>query len=398
MLETNFPLKTPETVEAIHSWWSTFDKHREDLHKQFQPHSTHGFDVAEFMHQHFAKINKRMCWEYGPSNIKDHLLAIAPERRKDLEPLARLICSLAPEYENFEIVVNRQPEDWNVYMSYTDGRFQWSGADGILFDIQNGQNNLFDIVFHVPHNTQSSDIYSACYITCETLLGEDIMSKWVGFFDVQTLPKKSLFSRLKADKLAHLKPLKDLRQTLASKIAHLKNNLQAHPYAAMTEETHWSLLSMEPKDQQDYEPLRDMITSVTPSTELFNAYYSNRDRFYSERFSKFGEQFIFLQLDGSADDLDQQIFGDRGEIEDALDAALIKNTVGKVIGGGTGRKYSYIHFAVTDLQTAIESLKRTLRNEKCTRRAWIMFHDANRQQEWIDIWDDTPAPKLPTIE
>ena len=155
---------------------------------------------------------------------------------------------------------------------------------------------------------------------------------------------------------------------------------------------------MEPKKKTDYEPLRDLFTSITPSVELFQAFYSDRNRFYSERFSKFDETFLFVQLDGSADDLNQEMFDDRGEIENALETALTKHKVGRVIGGGTGLKYSYIYLALVNVPSGVKCIRETLQAGKITQRSWILFHDADRQQEWIGIWDDTPAPKLPDIE
>jgi hypothetical protein len=63
-----------------------------------------------------------------------------------------------------------------------------------------------------------------------------------------------------------------------------------------------------------------------------------------------------------------------------------------VIGGGTGRRYSYVDMAVTDLNAAIPLICETLRAGKLTKRSWLLFQDADLQSEWIGIWDDSPRP------
>ena len=397
MIETNFPLKTADRIEAIKAWWEAFIKNGENFDKKFSPHSKFEFDVFEFMQTHFTAIHPDMNWEYGPSEEKSHLFAIAPERDRALDPLARLILTMAPDLESFEFRLNRPHTTWENYKGYSDGRLDWDGSDGIMFTIEEGKQNMFDLIFYYPPEKDSEKIFDHCFVTCETLLGEETMAKWVHYFDVEKLPKKSLLSKFSRKTIDEKYSLSKLREILATEIAKVKNSLPNTPYSDLSDDTTWSLMSMEPDIKEDYEPMSDLITSVTPSTDLFNAYYSGRGRFYSERFSKFDEQFIFVQLDGSADDLNQEIFEDRGEIEDAIEDSLKEGGIGKVIGGGTGRKYSYISIATPELEQAVHRIKATLRAGKITRRSWILFHDTNREQEWIGIWDDTPEPKLPAL-
>jgi len=65
--------------------------------------------------------------------------------------------------------------------------------------------------------------------------------------------------------------------------------------------------------------------------------------------------------------------------------------VGGVVGGGTGRRYSYIDVALTDVDRAIAALKPAMRNGAIPKRAWLQFHDC----EWRDEWSactTTPRP------
>jgi len=398
MIETNFPLKSIDRIEAIKAWWLAFSENSENLDKKFAPHSEFEFDVFEFMQANFAAIHPDMNWEYGPSDEKEHLLAVAPERDRALDPLGRLILSMAPKSEKFEFRLNRPHTEWEVYKGYSDGRLNWDGADGIMFTVQKGKQHMFNLIFHVPPEKYTEKIYDHCFVTCETLLGEETMVKWIHYFDVEKLPKKSFLSKLSNKVTEENHPLSELREVLATEIAKVKNTLLDIPYNELSEDAMWSVMSMEPDEKDHYEPMSDLITAVTPAPDLFDAYYAGRGRFYSERFSKFGEQFLFVQLDGTADDLNQEIFEDRGAIEDAIENSLKEDGIGKVIGGGTGRRYSYISISTVNLERAVPKIRAALQLGKITRRSWILFHDTNREQEWIGIWDDTPEPNLPNID
>ena len=113
--------------------------------------------------------------------------------------------------------------------------------------------------------------------------------------------------------------------------------------------------------------------------------------FYSERFSRHGESFCYLKIDGS-EGLDQDGgFSDRGSIEEAIDEVLIPARAGCVIGGGTGLRYSYIDVALSDAAAAIPLIRRRLRAGKIPWRTWLVFFDAPLAHEWVGIYGGTPA-------
>ncbi len=115
------------------------------------------------------------------------------------------------------------------------------------------------------------------------------------------------------------------------------------------------------------------------------------NRFYSERYSRHGEIFCYLKLDGSGG-LDEEKFPDRASIEDALNETLIPKCVGCVIGGGTGLLYSYIDLALADVDAAVPLILSRLRAGNINRRTWLLFFDACLGDEWIGVYDDSPVP------
>ena len=65
------------------------------------------------------------------------------------------------------------------------------------------------------------------------------------------------------------------------------------------------------------------------------------------------------------------------------------------VGGGTGRCYSYIDLALTDVRRGTEVVRQVLRDGNIPRRTWIQFFDDVWAHEWIGIYEDSPPPPLP---
>jgi hypothetical protein len=119
--------------------------------------------------------------------------------------------------------------------------------------------------------------------------------------------------------------------------------------------------------------------------------------FFSERFTRCGETFCYLKIDG-AEGLEGSAFEGKDEIEEALDALLGAAKLGCTIGGGSGLRYSYIDLALADLGPGIQAIRKVLRAAKIPKRTWIQFYDSDLGAEWVGIYDDTPPPPLPNFD
>ena len=154
--------------------------------------------------------------------------------------------------------------------------------------------------------------------------------------------------------------------------------------------TEHSVLELKPTPADDYPRYLDMFVAVTADLDLWRALHED-EFFYSERYSRQGETFCYLKLDGS-EGLDEEKFPDRASVEDALNEILVPALAGCVIGGGTGLRYSYIDLALANVNAALPLIKTRLHAGKVNRRSWLLFFDATLAEEWIGIYDDSPAP------
>ena len=398
MIETQFPLKTKDRAEAIRAWWSAFAGHEDDLNAAFKGESENAIDVTAFMDEHFAPMHIDLCWEFGPGQSKSHRLAIAPEVNRAMYPLARWILSQAPECKHFEFCLNRPPSEWDIYKGYTDSRMSWKSPEGITFKAETGDFNLIDLTFYTLPQHQDDRTFDNCFIMAESLLGEDVMDQWIGAVELEESQSGGLFKRFSKPKPneAHI-PVSRLRETVAECISTVKNGLPKTPLFELAADGEWLMMKCSPKEAEDYARMDDIFVMPVFDQGPGPALYSGQRRFASTRFSACDEDFIFVKMDGSADDVKHHKFEDRGEMQDAIDAELGKAALGGSIGGATGQRYSYIFLAVTDLAKAVPIIRSTLQNGRLTRRSWIMFNEHTREQEWIGIWDDTPEPLLPAV-
>jgi hypothetical protein len=218
-------------------------------------------------------------------------------------------------------------------------------------------------------------------VATESLLGEETLDKWVGAIEVDR-PAKG----------ARTITLDRLKGTVDALVEAVREQLPEQPCHAFAEERQWSLLKLKPRHTDDYPGKADLIVAVTMLPDVFLAAHDGPP-FYSSSFSRCGERFCYVKIDGSQH-TEQMAYADREEIEMALDRALKPARVGCVVGGGTGLRYSYIDLALTDVQEGSRLVREALRAGRIPRRTWLLFKDCEWEDEWIGVWDETPPPCL----
>src|SRR5258708_32581611 len=115
--------------------------------------------------------------------------------------------------------------------------------------------------------------------------------------------------------------------------------LAGRPYMDRSAKTQWSLIELKPEPADDYPGDADLLVATTCDVELWKAMHRGSP-FYSQRFSRCKESFVYLKMDGAHRRPGAQA-EERGKIEDALDDALARDGLGIHISGGTGLRYPY---------------------------------------------------------
>jgi len=379
---------SPEQKLAVENWWQTFDNDQIKLCDFYNGGTKMPIDIPAWMDKHLHAIDKDIMWEFGPGLKKAHRLVITSETNRLLRPLAQYILNQAPEYKEWEFYEYRLAEGLEETQLTMNGRANWQDISEIKFELIQSEFNTLGIVYYIPTSLdlekKERHSYNA-YVLTESLLGEEILDKWVDYIDVELETKSKSSKKVKNS----VQPLPNLKEAFSNELITIRSRLPKDLYYEVinNNDIGWALMKATPREQDDYPQKQDLYVSPFLQVEgdLFNATYFGYNDFFSERFSNHNEIFFYLKIDGAAEDLNQDIFIDSTTIEDILDEALQKESLGCVIGGGTGLRYSYIDFALTDLGKAIEIIRENLQKGKLTKRSWILFHDAIYQSQWIGV-------------
>jgi hypothetical protein len=259
-----------------------------------------------------------------------------------------------------------------------EGRLQCAVPDMSVV-VTSGEHGTVDLLFLIAgcKSAEDADAHAVAFITSETLLGEEILMRDIGTIQVSPPKKVRGAVALSAFRVAVTKLLKKRDAARPKK-----------PASAGADAATYSLFKLEPQPDQ-FGGQRDLVVGLTRRPDVFGATHSDLP-FFSETFSRHGEVFAYLKIDG-AKGLAGSVWDDREEIENAI-SAVLGAKLGAVIGGGTGARYSYIELALRDVEATIPRVCKVLRDGKIPKRTWLLFHDAGLVDEWVAIHPGAPAP------
>ncbi len=387
-------------VAQIDAWWKAFAAKTPQLAALFSQKAK--WDLPAWMEKALGAVDPRLMWEFGPAvKGKGHRLVVTPEHEASLRPLVTLLLARAPKIRGWELYDARLAEPLAMLEPTLQARVGLATVPEMAVSIEPGAAGTLTLVFHIAGaKGEDDDVASAtAFVTTETLLGEAVLDGWIGEISVRPLtpPKKGKATQPKKGKATHPKaparlPLAKLARKVAEAIAKYQRTLPAKPARGIAASAEHSLFYGEPTAQSDYAEHGDALTFVTSRPDVWQAAQGG-PRFASARFSRAGETFAYVKIDGSGD-LSPMKFGDRAEVEIALGKALAKANAGGVFGGGTGLRYSYVGIALRDAKKGIAALRAALRAGKVPERSWILFFDAALREEWVGVYPKTPAPPV----
>jgi hypothetical protein len=367
-------------IGRIDAWWKAFAAKAQDLDRLFNGQSE--WDLVAWMEQHLQNIEARLMWEFGPGNSGGNRLVITPEAEHQLRPLVEEILKRAPALLGWSFFAHRQPESVEHMNSAIESR---TGVEPAFtgLAITPGEFNRVDLLFQFPQPVLDSKLgvaRSQAFLAALSLLGEELLTDWVGELDVAAEVTQPL-------------PPGAARRAFIMLAAGQRSGIAAQPFLDRLESLSWTEIDLKPKKQEDYFHRYDLGAAVTCAPDLWRNAHSNQ-LFWSGRFSRSGETFCYLKIDRGRP-LRRSAVGERIKSEDALNYALRPGRLGCVIGGGSGRRYDYIDLALTDVPAAADVIRGVLlRSGLATRRAWIQFFDNILGAEWIGLWPDSPAPPM----
>jgi hypothetical protein len=367
-----------EMSRRIDDWWKAFARDEGKIVASFKKGSD--WDLPRWMAEHLHAIDERIMWEYGPGLKGGHRLVITPESDRFLRPLVSTILERAPKIAGWEFYPYRLAEDFGEARAMLKAR-DLMPIDATKVRATPGKNHLVDLHFHSPDyaGPEDREALNSVFIASEVILGEEMLDTWIGRLTVTK--EKDGEAWVGLDRM---------KAVVEQEIARIRDRLPDKPAGKLPDDTKWTLWNLKPQKEEDYSEQEDLFVGRSMLPDMWTAAHSDCD-FTSTRFTKFGELFCYVKLDGSVD-LPGEKFPDKAAIEDALDRALKASGAGAVVGGGTGLRYSYVDLALTDPEKGIQQVVDVLRKGNVVKRTWILFFDDIYSAEWVGIWDDSPAP------
>lgn len=360
-------------------FWQAFAAREERIDALFRMQDR--WDLVGWMNAKLAPIVPGLLWEFGPGAEGGHRLVITPESRRHLRPLVAELVARAPKLKGWTFQDARPPDGPEITVNMVQGR---AGLDisAAQVAVAAGELNRIDLRWHIPGvNPKDRQAFEAAFLATQCILGERVLDDWIGMIDCvppeaglrgwKTLPVQVHAARSK------------LLDTLPSQPLH-----QRSPHDL--EYTLWKLEPPEPTDG-DYPTQTDLRIGKSCDPPMWVAAHARPEIFASERFSRHGELYAYIKVDGR-EEAPEEAFQDKSEIEDALDKVLREAGVGAFCGGGTGNWYSYVDLLLTDLDAAIPLIRKTLRQGQVHKRCWLLFMDPALAQDWVGIYEDTPPP------
>jgi hypothetical protein len=365
--------------DQIDAWWSDFERQAPKIDALFRRQDE--WDLAEWMHSTLGAIHPEIMWEYGPAvSGPGHRLVLTPESKRELRPLVREILRRAPALPGWEFYEYRLPVEFEATVMTVQVRTGFELAEGQV-QVLRGSFNCVDLLFS-DLGIEGDDARGVAFIATEALLGEETLDRWIGIIDVPAEPDPDGPPPI---------PISELRQAVENEVEQIREQLPERPwYLEDVDEAEWSALKGEPDTADDYPGQADLFVGITVLPEMLKCALVGVP-FDSTRFSRCGERFCYLKIDGS-EGLDESQFADREEIEIALNERLRPEALGCVVGGGTGIRYSYIELALVDPDTAWPTIRTVLQDGNLPERTWLLFHDDELANVWHGLYDSTPTP------
>lgn len=374
-------------LQRIDRWWAAFVERQRDPESFFT--QTPDWDLVEWMQHHLQSIDANLMWEYGPAlQQPGHRLVVTPETQRQLRPLVNVILKRAPALPGWEYYGHRPPEQLNDVVETVRGLCGGDVSQSVVHARHDGHRRIA-LTYYTPecslYDVDRKQVELAAFVATESLLGEDVLDRWIGTIEVQPLADdKPRGGSLRAIPFARLQP------TVEAIVGSVIDQLPAEPCYRSISQEGWNSYELEPEPATDFAKRVDLCVAISGRPDIFEALHGGSP-FYSDTHSRCGETFCYLKIDGCGEPMSVRAQL-RAQIETAIDQTLIPAQLGCVIGGGTGLRYSYIDLAVTNVARAGEALWQLGQRRLFSPRSWLLFCDDEWADEWLPLTSNAEPP------
>jgi len=363
-------------VANIKQFWNELKADSKTLTEKVQAEGTGA--MPGWMEKHLTPVDPQMMWEFGPVGGNPVELDITAESHCELAPVAETMIRSAPVIAGWKFGAFRAPVAPNVVVSAVEGRAKRK-VPVFSVSCETQKDRTIAITFASPEFKEANNEkdMELCFSLTEACLGEENLNKWVGQIYTKQSWAESPISANRATMA------QGLVESFNSQKKAIRDALPASLYCLNKHPEQYAMAGASEKGAP-------RMTMSTWLPALPEAVWSPT-RFYSERFSKNGEIFCYLQCDNT-NGLEMPYA--RAPIEDDLDAKLRQAKLGCLVGSGAGPNGKlFLDLILVDPIKAAPTLRKFCSEKKLPHQSCLRFYDRSWCSEWIGMYSDTAAPK-----
>jgi hypothetical protein len=253
------------------------------------------------------------------------------------------------------------------------------------------RGHLIDVVLELPGGRNDASELNAAEQLVSLLLGEARAEDWLGDVSVVAGPRGGPLRMVQsAGDDSKFFPLAELAAAFEAAVAGLYAGLPSEPLWQQGGEQRWVLLEMDVQRADSFPAQSDVALASTFLPEMLKCFLTGAP-FASARFSRTGELFAYLKTEERVRD-PRRALSARRVLEDALDAALVSERAGRVVGSGMGVVYSYVDFGFHALDRALSVVTTVARRVGLPEKSWIQFCDSPLADTWVPVHAGAPRP------
>jgi len=253
------------------------------------------------------------------------------------------------------------------------------------------RGHLIDVVLELPGGRGNAAEENAAERLVSLALGEARAEDWLGEVSLVVAPRGGALRVVQASaENSNFFALAELASAFEAAIGGLYAGFSPQPLWAQGGEQRWVLLELDVERADSFPAQSDVALASTFMPEMLKCFLSGAP-FASARFSREGELFAYLKTEERVRD-PRQALAARRVLEDALDAALVSERAGRVVGSGMGVVYSYVDFALHEVDRALAVVAEVARRVGLPKRSWIQFCDTPLADAWVPMHADAPVP------
>lgn len=302
-----------------------------------------------------AKIDELLpgfAWVFGPGeNGKGHSFTLSGEGIIHRQLLALHWLSRAPAIQNWSFYAARQPGPIKGHVVEMEG-LRFDPKEIWVTPVIDAEDENIDITVWHPAwaNLERRQQSTITFLFLDEALGEYGTDWWIGRID---------FGK---DRLAGAFPLEELAE-------YVERTAAERGWKKHVPGTLWTLFST--KESSGDFPRADILTQNTCVPKLFTE-FMNAAGEYDDPLAGTGADYVYVSVDSSFFPKGQEV-SRRGEIEGAIEQALITFNGGRCIGGALGNQRCYSDFLIFDGERSLNAMRQALREQEVPAGTMIEF-------------------------